>query len=126
MVSLLFHLHLIQYRFILPFTPLLLVTLLVIMAAVSEVRPGLNVPMAVILLAGEMAGMGVLALPHAMIGTGPAGFGLILYFTLNAIFVGQRLGHCWVMVERMWPEFREEVRLVTSGYRHRLELSSAS
>ena len=96
------------------------------MAAESEERLGLNVPMAVILLAGEMAGMGVLALPHAMIGTGPAGFGLILYFTLNAIFVGQRLGHCWGMVERMWPEFREEVRLVTSGYRHRLELSSAS
>ncbi len=40
MVSLLFHLHLIQYRFILPFTPLLLVTLLVIMAAVSEEKAG--------------------------------------------------------------------------------------
>ena len=71
---------------------------------------GLNVMMAVILLAGEMAGLGVLALPHSMIGTGPAGFFLIIYFTFNAIFVGQRLGLCWTMIERMFPEFREEVR----------------
>ena len=71
---------------------------------------GLNVMMAVILLAGEMAGLGVLALPHSMIGTGPAGFFLIIYFTFNAIFVGQRLGLCWTMIERMFPEYREEVR----------------
>ena len=70
---------------------------------------GLNVPMAVLLLAGEMAGLGVLALPHSMIGTGPAGFFLIIYFTINAIFVGQRLGMCWTMIERMFPEYRDEV-----------------
>ena len=70
---------------------------------------GLNVPMAVLLLAGEMAGLGVLALPHSMIGTGPAGFFLIIYFTFNAIFVGQRLGLCWIMIERMFPEYRDEV-----------------
>ena len=74
---------------------------------------GLSVPMAVLLLAGEMAGLGVLALPHSMIGTGPSGFILVIYFTINAIFVGQRLGLCWTMIERMFPEYRDEVGFVT-------------
>ena len=70
---------------------------------------GLSVPMVVLLLAGETAGLGVLALPYSMIGTGPAGFFLIIYFTISAIFVGQRLGLCWTLVERMFPEYRNEV-----------------
>ena len=72
-------------------------------------RQGINVMMAVLLLAGQMAGVGVINLPNSMIGTGPAGFFLIIYFTINAIFVGQRLGLCWIMVERMFPEYRHEV-----------------
>ena len=47
---------------------------------------GLSVPMAVLLLAGEMAGLGVLALPHSMLGTGPAGFFLVVYFTVIGVF----------------------------------------
>ena len=74
-------------------------------------RQGINVMMAVLLLAGQMAGVGVINLPNSMIGTGPAGFLLIIYFTINAIFVGQRLGLCWIMVERMFPEYRNEVSL---------------
>ena len=70
---------------------------------------GLSVPMVVLLLAGETAGLGVLALPYSMIGTGPAGFFLVIYFTFSAIFVGQRLGLCWTMIERMFPEYRNEV-----------------
>ena len=72
-------------------------------------RQGINVMMAVLLLAGQMAGVGVINLPNSMIGTGPAGFFLIIYFTINAIFVGQRLGLCWIMVERMFSEYRHEV-----------------
>ena len=58
---------------------------------------------------GEMAGVGVLALPKAMVGTGPAGFALLVYFTLNAMFSGSRLGLCWVMICERWEEYREGV-----------------
>ena len=71
---------------------------------------GLGLVMAIIFLAGEMAGVGVLALPKAMLGTGPAGFALILYFTVNAMFAGSRLGMCWVMVTERFPEYQDGVR----------------
>jgi len=71
---------------------------------------GLGLFMAIIFLAGEMAGVGVLALPGAMIGTGPAGFALLVYFTINAMFVGTRLGLCWIMVTERFPEFIEGCR----------------
>lgn len=70
---------------------------------------GLGLLMAIIFLAGEMAGVGVLALPRAMVGTGPAGIALIIYFTANAMFAGSRLGLCWVMVTERFPEFKEGV-----------------
>ena len=88
---------------------------------------GLSLWMAVIFLAGQMAGVGVLALPSAMVGTGrfvrvenmddgknitgPAGFFLLIYFTYNAIFVGQRLGLCWMMIEEQSPELKEGVSI---------------
>ena len=56
-----------------------------------------------------MAGVGVLALPKAMVGTGPAGFALIVYFTVNAMFAGSRLGMCWVMVTERFPEYLDGV-----------------
>ena len=71
---------------------------------------GLGLVMAIIFLAGEMAGVGVLALPMAMVGTGPAGFALIVYFTINAMFSGSRLGMCWVMITERFEEFREGVK----------------
>jgi len=71
---------------------------------------GLGLFMAIIFLAGEMAGVGVLALPKAMVGTGPAGFALLVYFTINAMFVGTRLGLCWIMVTERFPEFLEGCR----------------
>ena len=89
---------------------------------------GLGLFMAIIFLAGEMAGVGVLALPKAMVGTGqihilanygwkaviivfsgPAGFALLVYFTINAMFVGTRLGLCWIMITERFPEFVEGV-----------------
>ena len=70
---------------------------------------GLGLVMAIIFLAGEMAGVGVLALPRAMVGTGPAGIALIIYFTANAMFAGSRLGLCWVMVTERFPEYKEGV-----------------
>ena len=35
---------------------------------------------------------------------------LIIYFTINTIFVGQRLGLAWMMVESLHPEFKGQVR----------------
>ena len=75
----------------------------------SEEGHGLGLVLAIIFLAGEMAGVGVLALPMAMVGTGPAGFVLIVYFTINAMFSGSRLGMCWVMITEEFEEFREGV-----------------
>ena len=40
---------------------------------------------------------------------GPAGFFLLIYFTYNAIFVGQRLGLCWIMLEERFPELKQGV-----------------
>jgi len=71
---------------------------------------GLGLFMAIIFLAGEMAGVGVLALPRSMVGTGPAGFALLVYFTINAMFVGTRLGLCWIMITERFPEFKEGCR----------------
>jgi len=71
---------------------------------------GLGVFMAIIFLAGEMAGVGVLALPGSMVGTGPAGFALLIYFTVNAMFVGTRLGLCWIMVTERFQEYSEGCR----------------
>ena len=82
--------------------------------------------MTTIFIAGQMAGGGVLMLPGAMVSTGelkcldaylfecglggPAGLALIVYFTINGAFVGTRLGHCWIMIEERFPEFRKKCR----------------
>lgn len=71
---------------------------------------GLGLFMAIIFLSGEMAGVGVLALPGSMVTTGPAGLALLIYFTINAMFVGTRLGLCWIMIEEKFPEFKEKCR----------------
>merc|ERR1711990_761742 len=72
---------------------------------------GLGILSAAILLAGEMAGSGVLALPAAMIGTGGIfGAVLIILFTVNALYSGTRLGLCWIMLEERYEEFRGQVR----------------
>ena len=58
---------------------------------------GLGVLSAAVLLAGEMAGSGVLALPAAMVGTGGVlGAALIITFTLNSLYSGTRLGLCGI------------------------------
>ena len=84
---------------------------------------------------GEMAGVGVLALPKSMVGTGelvllsiqwpserwsspgPAGFALLIYFTINAMFSGSRLGLCWVMICERWEKYKEGVSTYRVQYR---------
>jgi vesicular inhibitory amino acid transporter len=74
------------------------------------VRGGLSILTASIFLAGEMAGSGVLALPYAILGTGWPGLLLIIFFTVNSLFSGTRLGLCWVMLEDRYDEFKGEIR----------------
>ena len=72
---------------------------------------GLGVMSAAILLAGEMAGSGVLALPLAMVGTGGVlGILLIITFTINSLYSGTRLGLCWIILEERYEEYRGQVR----------------
>ena len=72
---------------------------------------GLGVLSAAILLAGEMAGSGVLALPAAMTGTGGIlGMALIIIFTINSLYSGTRLGLCWMILEERYEEYRGQVR----------------
>ena len=72
---------------------------------------GLGVLSAAILLAGEMAGSGVLALPAAMTGTGGVlGMALIIIFTINSLYSGTRLGLCWIILEERYEEYRGQVR----------------
>eukprot|EP00095_Tigriopus_kingsejongensis_P004547 maker-scaffold893_size84343-snap-gene-0.22 protein:Tk04547 transcript:maker-scaffold893_size84343-snap-gene-0.22-mRNA-1 annotation:"proton-coupled amino acid transporter 4" len=73
-------------------------------------KHGLGVGVASVVLAGEMAGSGVLALPAAMIGTGWMGLSLIIVFTINACYSGTRLGQCWVILEERYPEFKGIIR----------------
>ena len=91
----------------------------------SSPGSGLGVVSAAILLAGEMAGSGVLALPAAMLGTGQPplyghvysvcaggalGMALIITFTINSLYSGTRLGHCWLMLEERYEEYRGQVQ----------------
>ena len=66
---------------------------------------GLGIITATIFLAGEMAGSGVLALPAALKGTGWSGLLLIAFFSINAAYIGSRLGLCWeVLAESGFEE----------------------
>ena len=80
-------------------------------SVMSEPGPGLGILSAAILLAGEMAGSGVLALPGAMLGTGGIlGMLLIISFTINSLYSGTRLGWCWIMLEERYTEYQGQVR----------------
>ena len=69
---------------------------------------GLGVVTGAIFLSGEMAGSGVLALPNALLGTGWSGMILIAFFSINAAYIGTRLGLCWeILTELGFEEFAQ-------------------
>ena len=71
-------------------------------------QKGLGILTAAIFLSGEMAGSGVLALPNALVGTGWSGMMLILFFSVNAAYIGTRLGLCWeILSELGFDEFSQ-------------------
>ncbi|KAG0713250.1 Amino acid transporter AVT1B [Chionoecetes opilio] len=71
---------------------------------------GLSMPLASIFLIAEMAGAGILSLPHAVANTGWVGVPLMMVMSLGVGFAGTRLGKCWVILEQRWPEYRAPCR----------------
>ncbi|KAI8430484.1 hypothetical protein MSG28_000744 [Choristoneura fumiferana] len=71
---------------------------------------GLSMKQTVLLIAGEMAGSGVLALPRALARTGWFGVPVIILMCVIAAFSGKRLGDCWSMIEERDPKMRSRQR----------------
>ncbi|CAN7993705.1 unnamed protein product [Ixodes pacificus] len=71
---------------------------------------GLSQWLAVIFVVGAVAGVGTLALPHAMNETGWSGTAIIVVCALASGYGGSRLGLCWIILEERWFEYREANR----------------
>ncbi|XP_053624469.2 uncharacterized protein LOC128683182 [Plodia interpunctella] len=71
---------------------------------------GLSMAQTAFLIAGEMAGSGVLALPRALVKTGWVGVPIIILMGAVAAFSGKRLGDCWSIIEDRDPEMRSRKR----------------
>ncbi|KAK7063067.1 hypothetical protein SK128_023882 [Halocaridina rubra] len=73
-------------------------------------KKGLGVGMTVFFLVAQMAGAGFLALPKAVANTGWLGLAMMILFCVMIGFSGTRLGHCWIILEERWPEYRVNCR----------------
>ncbi|XP_050360735.1 uncharacterized protein LOC126780356 isoform X2 [Nymphalis io] len=71
---------------------------------------GLSIQQTAFLIAGEMAGSGVLALPRVLVKTGWVGVPIIVLMCVIAAFSGKRLGDCWTIIEGRDPEMRTRKR----------------
>ncbi|RVE40725.1 hypothetical protein evm_014626 [Chilo suppressalis] len=76
----------------------------------TSIEGGLSMKQTAFLIAGEMAGSGVLALPRALVKTGWLGVPIIIVMCAMAAFSGKRLGDCWSMVEARNPDMRSRQR----------------
>ncbi|XP_042898187.2 uncharacterized protein [Parasteatoda tepidariorum] len=56
------------------------------------------------------AGLGLLALPHALAGTGWFGIFLILWASINSCYCAVVLGETWLIMEKHWEEYRGKFR----------------
>ncbi|KAM7299980.1 amino acid transporter AVT1A [Ixodes scapularis] len=79
-------------------------------AAQCPSAQGLSQLLAVIFVIGAVAGIGVLALPHAMNETGWSGTAIIVVCALASGYCGSRLGLCWIILEERWLEYRDANR----------------
>lgn len=71
---------------------------------------GYSVLTAAVFITSLMAGMGVLALPHALAGTGWYGLILISLACVNSWYSASILGRCWIILEERWEEYRGKFR----------------
>jgi vesicular inhibitory amino acid transporter len=66
-----------------------------------------NLAKTVLLIVGEMAGSGLIALPNALLSAGPAlGIALLLLCAALSAYTGILLGRCWTMVTTQSPQAR--------------------
>ncbi|XP_052090181.1 uncharacterized protein LOC127726766 [Mytilus californianus] len=70
---------------------------------------GLTICTTAVFIIGEIAGVGVLALPRAVDDTGWIGFVLIVVFTLLSTYTATLIGKCWAMIQERYPEYRSHV-----------------
>ena len=71
-------------------------------------KNGLSLMTTALFIVGETAGTGVLAAPQAVAGCGWTGIAVVVICCLMAAFSGVYLGKCWLLVERLYPEYRPE------------------
>ncbi|GFQ82297.1 proton-coupled amino acid transporter 3 [Trichonephila clavata] len=71
---------------------------------------GYSVWSAAVFITSFMAGMGVLALPRALSGTGWYGLILMSVACLNAWYSSVILGRMWIILEEKWEEYRVKFR----------------
>lgn len=61
---------------------------------------------AVVFISGEMAGIGMLAAPWAVVNLGWMGFILLITFGIATAYSASCLGTCWLIIEERYPQYR--------------------
>ncbi|XP_050062639.1 LOW QUALITY PROTEIN: uncharacterized protein LOC114132696 [Aphis gossypii] len=67
---------------------------------------GFRTGIAVVFIAGEMAGIGMLAAPWAVVNLGWMGFVLLITFGIATAYSASCLGTCWLILEERYPQYR--------------------
>ncbi|KAJ6220430.1 hypothetical protein RDWZM_006242, partial [Blomia tropicalis] len=83
---------------------------------------------ACVFIVGEVAGGGMLSLPHATAQSGWYGIGLIIYCALASAIGGICLAECWLILEERYPQYRHGLTrkpFATIGYHSFGKYSSA-
>ncbi|KAG8179251.1 hypothetical protein JTE90_006151 [Oedothorax gibbosus] len=71
---------------------------------------GYSLWLAAVYITSFMAGMGVLAMPHALAGTGWFGVILVCLACANSWYSSTILGRSWLILEERWGEYRGKFR----------------
>uniref|UniRef100_A0A2S2NQH5 Lysine histidine transporter 1 n=1 Tax=Schizaphis graminum TaxID=13262 RepID=A0A2S2NQH5_SCHGA len=67
---------------------------------------GFRTGIAVVFIAGEMAGIGMLAAPWAVVNLGWMGFILLVTFGIATAYSASCLGTCWLILEERYAQYR--------------------
>lgn len=67
---------------------------------------GFKIGIAVVFIAGEMAGIGMLAAPWAVVNLGWMGFILLITFGIATAYSASCLGTCWLILEERYAQYR--------------------
>ncbi|XP_025207479.1 amino acid transporter AVT3B-like [Melanaphis sacchari] len=67
---------------------------------------GFRTGIAVVFIAGEMAGIGMLAAPWAVVNLGWMGFILLITFGIATAYSASCLGTCWLILEERYAQYR--------------------